>query len=77
MAKKKLTLSIEEDVIATARRYSEQTGVSISSLVTRYLASLTRPGDERSPIASRLRGILHADADREAYRHHLRQKYGS
>ncbi len=77
MAKKKLTLSIEEDVIAAARHYSEQNDISISRIVTLYLQALTSASGGNSPVVERLRGILHADADRETYRRYLREKYGS
>jgi len=76
MAKKKLTLSIEEDVIEAAHRYSEQNDISISSIVTKYLVALTRSSGGDSPVVERLRGILGPDADREAYRRYLAGKYG-
>ena len=77
MGKKKLTLSIDEDVIEAARRYSRRNNTSISSIVTRYLEALTRASGGRSPVVQRLRGILREDADQEAYRRYLSEKHRS
>jgi Family of unknown function (DUF6364) len=75
---RKLTLSIDEKVIESARRYSQRHNVSISQLVTRYLARLGEPRQPRrvSGTVKRLRGILPSDATVDAHRRHLEQKYG-
>ena len=39
----KLTLSIDENVIASAKKYSQKKGVSLSSLVEEYLMAISRP----------------------------------
>lgn len=76
MTRKKLTLSVDEAAIRRARRFSERHGTSISSLVSDFLASLgDEPADAETRIVSRLRGILPPDADQEAYRKHLLEKY--
>jgi hypothetical protein len=74
---RKLTLSIDEGVIKRARRYSRRHNVSISRLVTNYLAGLDRPEQRlpRSRAVSRLRGILPSDATTDQYRQHLERKY--
>jgi hypothetical protein len=75
---RKLTLSIDEKLIRQARRYSRRHKVSISRLVTHYLAGLT--GRERadgiSRTVRRLRGILPRKAGVGEYREHLEKKYG-
>lgn len=79
MGLRKLTLSIDEKVIKRARRYSRRHNVSISRLVTNYLAGLDEPkrGLPTSRTVNRLRGILPSDASVEEYRAHLQRKYGA
>jgi len=74
---RKLTLSIDESVIKRARRYSRRHNVSISRLVTNYLARLDEPqrGLPISRTVSRLRGVLPADVTVEEHREHLEKKY--
>jgi hypothetical protein len=75
-AKKKLTLSVDEDVIEQARRYSRQHNTSISQLVTTYLRHLDSPSDQEfSPLVQRLRGILPSDTSLDEYRKHLEEKH--
>ncbi len=75
MAKKKLTLSVDEGVIRRAKRFSAEQGTTVSRLVTEFLASLEHDPGEATPVVSRLRGVLPADASREDYRDHLRDKH--
>jgi hypothetical protein len=76
MSKKKLTLSVDEQVIERARRYSREHKTSISQLVTTYLSQLDSPSDpEFSPLVRRLRGILPSDTSVEQYRRHLEDKH--
>lgn len=75
-AKKKLTLSVDEDVIEKARRYSRQHNTSISQLVTTYLRHLDSPSDQAfSPLVQRLRGILPSDTSLDEYRKHWEEKH--
>jgi hypothetical protein len=74
----KLTLSIDESVVRRAKRYAETRGTSVSRLVETYLDAVSgsakrKPAD--SPSLRRLRGMLRAPADREAYSKHLSEKY--
>ena len=74
----KLTLSVDSKVVARARRYAKQRGVSISSLVSTYLDSVSRPEPDEesdSPILHLLRGILKEPASVGDYRKHLEEKY--
>jgi hypothetical protein len=76
VAKKKLTLSVEERVIRRAKRFSAQHQTTVSQLVTEFLASLEEEDRAPAPIVSKLRGVLPTTIDREHYREHLRTKYG-
>ena len=72
----KLTLSVDPAVVSRAKRFAKRQGVSVSSLVEAYLASVSeeaRPS-ELPPLVASLRGILEK-ADTEAYRKHLVGKY--
>jgi hypothetical protein len=77
----KLTLSVDDEVIAQAKRYAEQNGVSVSSLVEIYLAEVSGLKKRNSsvdssatPILNSLRGSLRK-GDIEDYRRHLEDKY--
>lgn len=76
----KLTLRIEEELIARAKAYSRETGKSVSQLVAGYLAALPRERRQESvkqtPIVRSLRGMLRGIAlDAADYRRHLEEKY--
>jgi len=75
MARRKLTLSVDEGAIDTARRYSKRHGTSVSELVTRYLGSLEDTRRKTTPIVSKLRGILPPDATIEDYRRYIADKH--
>ena len=75
MALKKLTLSVDEDVILKAKRYSQRHETSLSKLVTDFLSRLVDTEGKRTPIVSRLRGILPQDIDVDEYRRHLERKH--
>lgn len=75
MPRRKLTLSVEEEAIKKARRFSVKHGTSISQLVTDFLLSLDESGGKATPIVSRLRGVLAPDVTVEEYRDHLVEKY--
>jgi hypothetical protein len=74
---RKLTLSIDEGVIKRARRYSREHNVSISRLVTNYLAGLANgePDSRLSKTVRRLRGILPSTVSVDEYRQHLEKKH--
>jgi antitoxin component of RelBE/YafQ-DinJ toxin-antitoxin module len=76
----KLTLKVDETVIARAKRYAAQHGTSISGLVEQFLAlvsgSATPSNDELPPILARLRREMQgASADPSTYRRYLERKY--
>ena len=76
----KLTLSVDEDVVARAKRYAERQGTSVSRLVETYLDALARPqpvpDEGLPPVTRRLSGILRGvKFDREEYIDYLERKY--
>jgi hypothetical protein len=74
--KKKLTLSVDQEVIERARRYSSMHKTSISKLVNTYLSQLDLPRDrEFSPLVQRLRGVLPQDVTIEEYHEYLEEKH--
>jgi hypothetical protein len=75
MSRTKLTLSVDEDVVRKAKRFSRRHDTSLSKLVTDFLAYLVDSEGKRTPVVSRLRGILPPSTDLEDYRRHLHTKY--
>lgn len=73
----KLTLSVNDRVVKRAKRFARERGVSISSMVETYLASVAGQDSQPepdAPVLRSLRGIL-KKADIEDYRKHLVEKY--
>jgi hypothetical protein len=73
----KLTSSVDDAVVASAKRYAKRHGVSVSSLVETYLAAVSGPGQRESndpPVLRSVRGSLR-QGDRRSYRKHLAAKY--
>ena len=75
MSRKKLTLSVDEAAIRRARRYSKRHGTSVSELVSRFLGSLEDDSTASTPLVSRLRGVLPADASLEDYHRYISDKH--
>ena len=76
----KLTLSVDEDVIARAKRYAEKQGTSVSQLVETYLDVLARlrvaEEEKLPPVTRRLSGALRGvKFDRKEYIDYLERKY--
>jgi hypothetical protein len=73
----KLTLSVDERVVSSAKEYAKRQGVSVSEMVESYLAAVSEPPSRvarATPVLNSLRGVLkHADIDE--YRKHLAAKY--
>ncbi|HWF07679.1 MAG TPA: DUF6364 family protein [Bryobacteraceae bacterium] len=73
----KLTLSVDDRVVSSAKRYAKQRGVSVSEMVEAYLAAVSGPASSAArdaPIVRSLRGSL-KKADPAEYRRHLASKY--
>lgn len=60
--KTKLTLSVEEGLVRKAKRYAEEQGTSVSSLVERFFAVIKQKPDvealENTPFTKALRGVI-------------------
>ena len=56
----KLTLTIEEKVVRSAKKYAQNKGQSLSSLVENYLKSVSREKEAEtlSPKVSKLLGVI-------------------
>lgn len=72
----KLTLSVDSEVIARAKRYARRQGTSVSRLVETFLTLASRPTEKIGPppVLRRLRGSLQG-VDAGDYRRYLREKY--
>ena len=63
-------------VVARAKRYAKQSGVSLSAMIEAYLVSVSAlsPAQELPPVLRSLHGIL-KKGDPEDYKKHLAEKY--
>jgi hypothetical protein len=80
MSKQRLNITVDPEVLDRARRYTERHNTSISRLVTEFLSGLPGEDDlggELTPTVRRLLGVARGGPDREGYRRHLVEKYGS
>ena len=75
MTRTKLTLSVDEEVVRRAKRFSRRHDTSLSRLVTDFLSRLVDSEGKRTPVVSRLRGILPPGTDLDEYRRHLQRKH--
>lgn len=78
----KLTLSVDPEVVARAKKYAERNKTSVSELVQTYLSIVTKPpkaeqGHELPPVLRSLRGLVKDDGldYRNEYRKHLTARY--
>jgi Na+-translocating ferredoxin:NAD+ oxidoreductase RnfE subunit len=72
----KLTLSVNPSVVARAKRYAKQRGVSVSEMVESYLDAVSAPPEPASapPVLRSVRGILRKGSLQD-YRRHLSRKH--
>ncbi len=73
----KLTLSVDPGVVASAKRYAQSRGTSVSRLVETMLHMVsTQSGADgpEPPVLSRLRGTL-ARGSESDYKKYLAKKY--
>jgi len=54
----KLTLTIDDSVIAVAKRYAKQKGKSLSDIVENYLMSLTSKENKEENISPRILKLM-------------------
>ncbi len=62
----KLTLTMEDKVIDSAKKYARQKGKSLSDIVENYLKSISTPEattDDLSPKVARLKGVIKLPED--------------
>jgi len=74
----KLTLRLDEKLIASAKRHSAASGKSVSQLVSDYFALIDAQDRdiEITPRVRSLRGVLAGSGlDEGDYRRHLEDKY--
>ncbi|MGQ0656646.1 MAG: DUF6364 family protein [Chromatiales bacterium] len=76
MSSTKLTLLIDEKLIQRAKRYSKVHNISLSQMVSRFLAALPGKRQEYPPKVRRLTGLLPQNASVDEYHEHLRRKHG-
>lgn len=80
---KKLTLSLDQDVIEKAKRYAKRNKTSLSKMIESYFASLTSQGANGSEIeitqlVESLTGVIQLPDDfdyKKARAKHLSEKY--
>ena len=73
----KLTLSVDQRVVARAKQYAKRQGLSVSEMVEAYLSAVAEPpslAERSAPVLRSLRGAL-KKADIGQYRKHLADKY--
>ena len=76
--KTKLTVRIDRTALDRAKRYAADHNTSLSRLISEFLAMLdAKAQPSRTPILSRLTGILPAEASSEEHRVYLAKKYGA
>ena len=72
--KKKLTITINSELIPAAKRYARQHGISLSALIEQYLMKTT--DGEQESFASRWRGKFRpAEKDGDPRYDFLKMKY--
>jgi hypothetical protein len=74
----KLTLRLDDRLIASAKRHSAESGRSISQLVADFFALIEIEGGEveSTPRVRSLRGVLVGSSlDTSDYKRHLEEKY--
>ncbi len=78
---KKLTLSLDQTIIESAKSYAKSNDISLSKLIEAYLHSLTKRNAEKSkitPLVESLIGVITLPQDfdeKEAYSEYLMEKY--
>ena len=79
----KLTLKLNDGVIARAKIYAHNHKISLSKIIETYLDSITRERDKEekvsiTPLVESLCGVINLPADfdyKKEYRDYLEEKY--
>jgi hypothetical protein len=78
---KKLTLSLNGNIIETAKEYAKSNNISLSKLIESYLGTLTKAEkkkNEITPLVKSLSGVISIDSDldmKDEYAQYLIEKY--
>ncbi|WP_136077857.1 DUF6364 family protein [Pontiella desulfatans] len=76
----KLTLRMDEGLIALAKAEAAQRGKSVSQMIGEFIDVLGHAEKSKGklpPVTSSLRGVLKgSDVSEESHKKHLREKYG-
>jgi hypothetical protein len=79
---KKLTLSLNENIIETAKRYAKSNNISLSKLIESYLGTLTKKEQKKenevTPLVKSLSGVISIEDDfdvKDEYTQYLIEKY--
>ena len=78
---KKLTLSLNGNIIETAKQYAKSHNISLSKLIESYLGTLTKHKNkehEITPLVKSLSGVITIDDDldiKDEYTQYLLEKY--
>ena len=54
----KLTLTLDESVISSAKKYAEKKGKSLSKIVETYLQSISSGSEENEELSPRVRKLM-------------------
>lgn len=73
----KLTVRIDSQALAEAKRYAASNQTNLSRLISEFFRSLGRRSPEpEAPILRKLSGVLPASAGEEEHHEYLVNKYG-
>ena len=78
---KKLTLSLNEVIIESAKKYAKSNNISLSKLIESYLSALTKrtkSTSEITPLVESLSGVISLENDFDStddYTNYLIEKY--
>lgn len=78
---KKLTLSLDKNIIENAKKYAKSNNISLSKLIESYLKTLTKRNKSESditPLVESLSGVISLDENfdvKDAYTDYLIEKY--
>ena len=77
MAETKLTIRIDRATLASAKKYAQAHGTSLTRLVTSHLERLGAHDEAagEAPVTRRLTGVLPPEASLQDYREHLERKH--
>jgi hypothetical protein len=72
----KLTLRMDDSLIEQVKIEAKKRGLSLSKLVSEYFELFVKESTSKTPLTSKLDGILKdITLDESDYKHHLEEKY--